>query len=232
MSTVDPVEQPERPLRLHFTSELHELKLQTEMMGVLVDQNLERMREVLSTGDRTASARALAADDEIDAMNASLTEHCYLVLARENPMASDLRLVVSVIRVTAAFERIGDLALRIAKLVDDQALMAASSASFDILSVMADVAVDRFREALRSWATDDLDLASDLASGSHTMDLNVEKLAETLMGLEGPDAVRIALRSLVAGHSLQRISDHATILGRRIQYLLTGDPAHLTAEVR
>jgi phosphate transport system protein len=85
---------------------------------------------------------------------------------------------------------------------------------------------------LRAWATDDLTIAADLAAGSYAMDLDAEKLTERLMDLDGPDAVRVALRSLVAGHSLQRISDHATILGRRIQYLLTGDPAHLAAEVR
>ena len=60
----------------------------------------------------------------------------------------------------------------------------------------------------------------------------MEKLTETLVTLGGPDAARIALRSLVAGHSLQRISDHASILGRRIQYLLTGDTAYLAAELR
>jgi phosphate transport system protein len=231
MSPADSADGAE-PLRAHFASELQELKLQTEMMGVLVDQNLECMRDVLSTGDEVAAARALAADDEIDAMNVSLTEQCYQVLARESPMASDLRLVVSVIRVTAAFERVGDLSLRVVKLVDDQPLMASSAVSFEILQVMADIALERFREAMRAWGMDDLITAAELAAGSHVMDRNAEHLTETLMRLDGPDAVRIALRSLVAGHSLQRISDHATILGRRIQYLLTGDPVHLAAEVR
>jgi phosphate transport system protein len=219
-------------LRLHYTAELQELALQTEMMGVLVDQNLERMRQVLATGDAVAAERAMKADDEIDAMNVSLTEQCYRVLARENPMASDLRLVVSVIRVTAAFERVGDLTLRVAKLVDEQPVIASNPASFDILVAMAEVAIERFRQALAAWATEDLGLASEIARGSEAMSFDAERLTETLMGLEGPDAVRIALRSLMAGHSLQRISDHASILGRRIQYLLTGDHAYLAAEVR
>jgi phosphate transport system protein len=85
---------------------------------------------------------------------------------------------------------------------------------------------------LAAWATEDLGLASEIARGSEAMSFDAERLTETLMGLEGPDAVRIALRSLMAGHSLQRISDHASILGRRIQYLLTGDHAYLAAEVR
>jgi phosphate transport system protein len=201
-------------------------------MGVLVDQNLERMRDILVTGDLDTMERAIAADDDIDATNVSLIEQCYLVLARENPMASDLRLVVSVIRVTSTFERVGDLSLRVSKLAPEQHVLAANDTSFDILQVMSDLAVQRFRDALRAWGTDDIDLAALVAAGSSAMDLHMERLTETLMTLGGPDAARVALRSLVAGHSFQRISDHASILGRRIQYLLTGDTAYLAAELR
>lgn len=220
------------PLRVHYTAELNELKLQTEMMGVLVDQNLERMREVLITGDRGIAARAIAADDEIDAMNVSLTEHCYRVLARENPMAHDLRLVVSVIRVTGTYERIGDLSLRVAKVVDDQPLVAAHPEIFRILETMAGGAVGRFREALRAWASDDVELAGEVAAGSGPIDAAADRLTEAMLSLTGPDAVKVALRANTIGHSLQRISDHASILGRRIQYLVTGDEAYLAAEVR
>ena len=139
--------EPEHPLRLHFTSELQELKLQTEMMGVLVDQNLERMREVLLSGDEVTAGHAVDADDDIDAMNVSLIDQCYEVLARENPMASDLRLVVSVIRVTSTFERVGDLSLRVVKLAPEHHVLTANSTSFDILHVMSDLAVERFRDA-------------------------------------------------------------------------------------
>jgi phosphate transport system protein len=231
MSPADSAE-PQHPLRLHFTSELQELKLQTEMMGVLVDQNLERMREVLLSGDEATADHAIKADDDIDATNTSLIEQCYRVLAQENPMASDLRLVVSVIRVTGTFERVGDLSLRVVKLAPEHHVLTANETSFDILHVMSDLAVERFRDALRAWGTEDLELAGVVAAGARVTDLHMEKLTETLMTLGGPDAARIALRSLVAGHSLQRISDHASILGRRIQYLLTGDTSFLAAELR
>ena len=101
MSPADSADRP-APLRVTYTAELEQLRLQVEVMGVRVDQNLERMRQVLETGDPTVAADALGADDDIDAMNVSLTERCYEVLARENPVASDLRLVVSVIRVAAS----------------------------------------------------------------------------------------------------------------------------------
>ena len=73
------------PVRLGYGAELEQLRLQIEVMGLRVDQNLERMREVLTSGAPSVAAEALAADDEIDAMNVSLTERCYDVLARETP---------------------------------------------------------------------------------------------------------------------------------------------------
>ncbi|MGZ4715427.1 MAG: phosphate signaling complex PhoU family protein [Acidimicrobiales bacterium] len=155
MSPADSADRP-APLRVTYGAELEQLRLQVEVMGVLVDQNLERMRQVLETGDPTVAAHALGADDDIDAMNVSLTERCYEVLARENPVASDLRLVVSVIRVSSELERVGDLSLRVVKAGLDHDLLAASPRSFDIAQVMATEAIELFRDAMRAWATDDV----------------------------------------------------------------------------
>lgn len=231
MSPVDSGD-PDVPLRHHYTSELQELKLSTEMMGVLVDQNLTRMQAVLLEGDLEAARRCIETDDEIDAMSVSLTEQCYLTLARENPVASDLRLVVSVVRVTSAFERVGDLSLRVAKIAPEQAVIASNQRGFEVLQTMQDLAIDRFRDVLRAWGTDDLDLASVVAEGSSQMDLCMEVLTENLLSLEGPAAAPTAVRSLIVGQALQRISDHASVLGSRIQYLLTGDQRYLASEVR
>ena len=220
------------PLRLTFGAELEQLRLQIEVMGVMVDQNLERMRQVLETGDPGMAEHALAADDDIDAMNVSLTERCYDVLARENPVASDLRLVVSVVRVLSELERVGDLCLRVVKAALDHDLLVKSPRAFDILAVMAAEATDLFRSALQAWGTTDLELAAQLASGSRSIDLAYAQLVETLVALRGPDAAAVAMRCLVAGQALERIADHAAILGSRLRYLITGDPGHLAAEVR
>src|SRR2546423_1805110 len=86
-------------MRTAFTAELEQVRLQVELMAVRVDQNLERMRDVLERGDNSVVQTALTADDEIDAMNVSLAERCYDPLRREAPVASDLRFIVSVLRV-------------------------------------------------------------------------------------------------------------------------------------
>jgi phosphate transport system protein len=218
-------------VRQQYTSELEQLALQVELMGVLVDENLERMRTVLSTGNLQIAEEALAADDRIDAMNVSLMERSYELLRREAPVASDLRLIVSVLRVTAELERIGDLALRIAKLAPEHELLTRVPKAFDILETLAGHAVSQYRDALRAWSTLDLNLAQRVASEPQVA-LALRHLVEALLSYEGPDAVVVALRTMVAGQALDRIADHSAVLGARVRYLITGDPDHLAAEVR
>ena len=223
---------PAGPLRIAFSAELDQLRLQVELMAIRVDENLERMRATLVNGDTAIVAVALAADDEIDAMNVSLTERCYDLLRREAPMASDLRFIVSVLRILSELERIGDLALRVVKLSDDHALLAGSPASFEILKSMTDQAIDRYRQALRAWASMDLAMANAIVTAVTDMDTFFERLMVELFHLEGPHATRIAVGSFYAGRALERINDHAAIIAARLRYLLTGDPEHLNAEVR
>ena len=219
-------------VRQAFSAELDQLRLQVEVMGVRVDQNLERMREVLATGDERLAAVAVNADDDIDAMNVSLTERCYELIAREAPVASDLRFVTSVLRVLGELERIGDLALRVVKVAPDWASISAQHATYDILVDMGESAVERYRLALRAWSAQDLDLAVELAGSFRMMDALNERLTRELLRLDGPDAVACAIRTLVVGRSLDRIADHAASIGARLRYLITGDPDHLATEVR
>jgi phosphate transport system protein len=219
-------------VRQGFTDELDQLRLQVEVMAVRVDENLERMREFLATGDLAVADRAVAADDDIDAMNLSLTERCHDLLAREAPVASDLRFVVSVLRVLGELERVGDLALRVVKVGDGWGLVRAHDATYDILASMADTAVAQYRCALAAWSSQDLALADEVARSGAVLDLANAQLVRQLLALEGPDAVPTALHSLVIGKALDRIADHAAVIGNRLRYLLTGDPDHLAAELR
>jgi phosphate transport system protein len=190
------------------------------------------MRAVLRDGDRSLATAVVAADDEIDAMSVSLTERCYEVLAREGPVAGDLRLIVSVIRVLAELERIGDLALRVVSVVEDHDLLASDERVFDILQVMADSAIDRYRAVMQAWAAEDLVGATRVVEESHAMDVNADQLITALLALRGDNAVRIAIESFHAGRALERISDHAVVIAARIQYLITGEAEHLSSEVR
>jgi phosphate transport system protein len=222
------------PLRTVFREELDQVRLQVELMGVRVDQNLERMRQVLDHGDPTGEvvAAAFAADDEIDAMHLSLLERCYLLLGREAPMASDLRFLVSVVRILSEFERVGDLSLRVMKLAPDIDQLATCGPAWDIVRTLIDVAVEQYRTALRAWSAQDLDLATQLVEHPPRLYSLHERLVSELRRLDGPDAVTIAMDLSSAGQAGDRIADHAAIIGARLRYLLTGEAAHLAAEVR
>jgi phosphate transport system protein len=221
------------PFRTAFYEELDQLRLQVELMGVRVDHNLERMREVLRTGDLEVAALALGADDEIDRMHLSLLERCYDLLGREAPVASDLRFVVSVVRILSELERVGDLALRVVKLAPSVEEMAQTGEAWDVLLTLVDTAVEQYRTALRAWSAQDLKLASQLADESPSLLAFHERLWRVdLSGRDPTDAVRLAMGMYVIGQAADRIADHAAIIGARLRYLLTGEPAHLAAEVR
>jgi phosphate transport system protein len=223
---------PDAPLRRTFRAELDELRVQVELMGVRVDQNLERMREVLRTGDEDLAAAALAADDEIDAMQVSLLERCYEVLGLEAPVASDLRFVVSVVRMLSELERVGDLALRVVKAAPAVEELAGTGELWDVLLTMVDTAVEHYRTALRAWSTQDLALADELATNRPAMFPFHERLLRSLRDHDPDEAVRLAMHLFVIGQAADRIADHAAIMGARLRYLLTGEPTHLAAEVR
>jgi phosphate transport system protein len=226
------IDDPGEPMRLRYGDELEQLRLQVELMGVRVDENLERMRGVLLDGNEMLATQALAADDEVDAMNVSLIERCYLLLAREGPMAADLRLIVSVVKVLNEFERVGDLALRVVKAATREPDLRSRPEVLDVLVVMADEAVERFRQSLRAWATQDLGIATDVAHGAPAMEVAADQLVSSLLAMQGPGAVPFAMQAAAVGRALDRIADHAAIVGARVRYLVTGEPRFLAAEVR
>jgi phosphate transport system protein len=175
---------------------------------------------------------ALAADDEIDAMHVSLLERCYSLLGREAPMASDLRFIVSVVRILSELERVGDLALRVIKLAPDIEELSDCGPAWDIVRTLVEVAVDQYRTALRAWSSQDLGLATQLVENRPRLDTFHERLVDELRRLDRDDAVAIAMHLFVASQAADRIADHAAIIGARLRYLLTGEAAHLVAEVR
>lgn len=219
-------------VRQGFDAELDQLRLQVEVMAMRVDHNLVRMRDFLLTGDQDAARAAIAGDDEIDDMNVSLTERCYDLLARESPVASDLRFIMSVLRVLGELERIGDLSLRVVKIGAAHRLVASYRGSFELLIALCDRTVCLFRDVVGAWSAQDLLRTEALIRDDRGFDAANASLGRELLRLEGPDAVAAALDSMVIGKALDRIADHAVIIAIRLRYLLTGDADHLAAEVR
>jgi phosphate transport system protein len=216
----------------HFHEELEQLRLQVELMGLRVDQNLVRMGQVLRTGDHDLVAAALRADDEIDAMNVSLTERCYQLLTLESPVAGDLRFIVSVLRITGELERVGDLSLRVVKLAGEVPTLRATGSIWEAMLDLVTEAVAQYRTALAAWSAQDLAMATALATRQRTLESHYQALVHDLRHYHGPEPARVAIGIMVAARAADRIADHAAIIGARLRYLITGEPAHLAAEVR
>jgi phosphate uptake regulator len=115
---------------------------------------------------------------------------------------------------------------------DEHVALRASPATFDLLLEMADAAIDRYREAMRAWSSLSEDVARQLLATPSVAGHLEARLTALLLSLEGSDAAEIAIHTLVAGRSLERIADHAGIIGARLLFLVTGDAGHLAHEVR
>jgi phosphate transport system protein len=218
--------------RQSFTQELDQLRLQVEVVAARVGLALERMHDVLRTGDLEVAQEALDADDHVDGMVVSLTERVYELICREAPVASDLRYLVSVVRVLEELERIADLSLRVVKQAPEQPLLVAHPPVFASLDEMATTASALFRMALDAWAAQEPEAAHELVRRNDAMDDDYRLLLDRVFALQGPNAVAVAVSAVLVGRALERIADHTVIVGERLQYLLTGDPAYLAAEVR
>jgi len=200
-------------------------------MALRVEGALQRASQVLERGDLELAADVVGDDDAIDQMLVSLTERCYEILCRQAPVASDLRLIVSVLRIVSDLERAGDLCLRIVKLAPDQPLLARSADTFQLLQTMGIEALRLFRIAVEAWARQDLALAKSLEERDDAMDQDLARLTAAVLALEGPDAVPLAIQTLAAGRAFERIADHAVMIGERVRYLLTGDVTSLSKEI-
>lgn len=219
-------------MRESFQQELDQIRLQVEVMAARVGLALERMHEVLRTGDEDVAREAIDADDQVDAMLVSLTERSYDLIRRESPVASDLRYLVSVLRILEELERIADLSLRVVKQGPEQPVLASHDRLFRILDDMASVAEELFRAALDAWTAQDPALAGDLIPRSAVMDDGYHRLLDEILALDGPGAVHVAVTAVLVGRALERIADHTVIVGERLRYLLTGDPRYIASEVR
>ena len=201
-------------------------------MAVRVEENLERMRYALTDSSARLGDEAAEVDVAVDAMNVSLTERCYVLIAREAPVASDLRLIVSVVRVLNELERISDYVVQVCSMSPTDDLAGDQSRLYDLIVTMADEVIDRFHTARRAWGSMDLELAEQLARGSQLLTALHARLISELLELDGHNAVPLALHAAGVGRSLERICDHTSVIGARLRYLITGDPAHLAAEIR
>ncbi|MGI9033858.1 MAG: phosphate signaling complex protein PhoU [Acidimicrobiales bacterium] len=216
--------------RSQFQEDLGSLRHGVDWLGALAEDAVRAATVALLEGDRTKAEVVENGDDELDALFLQLEESAYSLIARQAPVAVDLRFLVSALRVTADFERMGDLAVSIAKLA--LAAWRPEPISASLLSKMAESALDLISAARLAWRNQDLALAAKLEGRDDELDSCYRRLAAHLVVQHGPDAGGLVFHALLAGRHLERIADHAVAVGDRVAYMVTGDPKSLAAEIR
>jgi phosphate transport system protein len=209
---------------------LASLRADVEWLGGMAEDAVRAASAALLSSDRAKADVVVRGDDEIDELFLELEQRAYSIMAQQAPVAIDLRFLVSSLRVMADFERVGDLAVAVAKLAlrdwDRQ------PATLELLARMAASALELLGDARRAWREQDLELAADLERRDDVLDDCYRRLNAHLLEQRGPDSTGLVAHALMVGRNLERIADHAVAVGGRVRYMLTGDPDSLADEIR
>lgn len=211
-------------IRRTFHHDLDLIRDDIVRLGGMVTESLGKATQALLDGDLTVADEIIRADDELDALALGVEERCYQLLALQQPMASDLRALMTAIRMVAELERSGDLVVNIMKATrriygtefDPRVrglIERMSAATHRLFRLSIDSYVDR--DAALAAAIDDMDDEVD--------DLHVEYIQSIFHTHEtGATALKIAVQLALVGRFYERIADHAVNIGQRVEYMVTG----------
>lgn len=177
----------------------------------------------LVDADRARAESVIDGDAEVDRVYRDVEQRAFELLARHQPVATDLRAVITSLRMVADLERSGDLALHVAKLArrryPDSAVPAELADTFRRMGV---VAADISAKAGVVIATRDTDVAAEVETDDDEMDHLHRTLFATMLGPEWTHGVESAIDVALLGRYYERFADHAVSVARRVVYLVTG----------
>jgi two-component system sensor histidine kinase SenX3 len=209
--------------RSTFHHQLDDLQRDLIRVAARVTELIMRGTEALLALDLGAAQTLIDSDDEIDALTLDIEERCFTILARQQPVAGDMRAVVTAIRLTSEIERSADLMVNVAKATRRLYGSHVPPALHAQLREMADEAVRLYRLAMDAYRDRDADLAAALDDMDDRLDQLHTEYIEAI--LELPTDVRdvqVAVQLALVGRYYERIGDHAVNIGERVQYMVTG----------
>jgi phosphate transport system protein len=179
----------------------------------------------LARGDSELADEVIAFDDEIDRRYFKIEEGVQSLLARQTPVAIDLRLVLAVLRINLHLERMADYCVTVAKLTKLMGELEVSDASIlRSLEEMGQRAEQMIRVALDAFASRDVDRAESLVDLDELIDRANRRAVEDVLSLgDSPEEREYGLRMLVVSRCVERIGDHAVDIGEQVAYLVTGE---------
>ena len=207
-----------------FNEELETLRAKVLEMGGLVEQQVVDGTEALVSNDAELGQLVVDRDSQVNALEVEIDEACVEIVARRQPAAGDLRLIVSIIKTITDLERIGDQAEKLgafAVQLNNENVSADKYINLDNISSMA---TNVLRKSLDAFARGDVSAALKAARKDRKVDKEYDFILRQLMTymMEDPREIRNVMRVLWAARALERVGDHAQNIGEYVVYLVKG----------
>ena len=217
----------------HFVEELEQLKTKLLEMSSLVEAAIQRSISAVIHKDRSAADEVFRNDARINAIEIEVDEFCVNLLALQQPMAADLRLIVAALKINTDLERMGDLAVNIAQRARSLMEEPVIKPMIDIPHI-AGLVQSMVRKALDAFVTRDPELArSVLASDDAVDNMRTACYHELVSFMEkDPQNIKPALDLLAVTRNLERIADHSTNIAEDVLFLVKGVDVRHHAEAR
>lgn len=216
-----------------FDVELEDVRERVLTMGGFVEQQIVDAVRALVDGDGERGEQVARSDYKINAMEVEIDEDCTRILARRQPQAGDLRLVLAIVKTITDLERIGDEAEKIARMALQLAGQDRPASALRQIDVLGRHVRQMVRDALDAFARMDPDTALKVAQADAEVDREYEgamRQCITFM-MEDPRTIRHMLDVMWAVKALERIGDHSTNIGEYVVYLVGGkDVRHIGVE--
>jgi len=217
-----------------FDAELESVRARVLQMGGLVEAQIVGAIDALSTGDIEQCNRLIEADHRVNALEIEIDEQCSYIIARRQPAAIDLRMILAVIKTITDLERIGDEASKIARMARnlherDQLKVP----SYREIKHVADIAIDMLRQSLDAFARLDVSVPAKVVRLDEQVDEEFKSIVRKLITfmMEDPRTISSALELIWIAKAIERIGDHAKNMSEYVVYLVKGkDVRHVSAE--
>lgn len=216
-----------------FDSELESVRSTVLQMGGLVEEQIGKAVEALVTGDMNLIDSVVAGDKQVNRMEVDLDEQCSHIIARRQPAAGDLRLLMTVVKMITDLERIGDEAEKIARMA--RLIHEAERANMPRveLSHMAEAAIAMLRKALDSFARLDPISAAQVVRDDLELDDEYRAILRQLISfmIEDPRTISRSIELLFIVKALERIGDHAKNMCEYTVFMVKGrDVRHIAVD--
>jgi phosphate transport system protein len=203
-------------------------------MGGLAEEHVRLAVQGLVQRDRPVLERVLTGDEAVNRLHLEVDNRCFKLLALYQPMAADLRTIVSAVKINTDLERVGDLAVNIAQAAQRYASHPPVKKLID-LPLMADIAQNMLRDALDSFVRRDVDLAQHVLDEDDRLDALKTQIFRELLTfmLQDPSTIEPALDLILVSRHLERIGDHATNVAEDVIFIVSArDVRHHSVQGR